>query len=77
MPHNPERSERGGDVEGVTKTDVDHAVGSPVEIAKASFDPGYSLDTTLSDAGTVVNKADMLQGYCSYGKTIGERSNKE
>lgn len=70
MPINPNRAAQGGDVEGTKKTDVSQ--GAPVEVSAASFDPGYDLTATLSDAGTKVAKADLLQGYCTYGQVIGE-----
>lgn len=70
MPSNPSRSSQGGDVEGETSIDV--TMGEAIKVAKASFDPGYSIDKTLSDAGTVTNKADLVRGYCDYGKTVGE-----
>lgn len=56
------------DVKGETPIDVSH--GEAVKVASASFDPGYSLDTTLK-AG-FVTKADLVQGYCAYGKAVGE-----
>lgn len=71
MPKNPQRESRGGDVEGTTPIDV--TMGEAIPVAKASFDPGYPLDTTLSDADTKVAKSDLTQGYCSYGKSIGEK----
>jgi len=71
MMKNPERSSRGGDVPGMTKTDVEGAVGSPIDVADASYDPGYSLETTL-DAG-YVSVADLKQGFCSYGECVGEK----
>lgn len=70
MPKNPERAARGGDVEGMDRTDVDGAVGSPLEVAAASFDPGYSLEETL-EAG-YVTEADLKKGFCSYGVSVGE-----
>lgn len=70
MPNNPERAARGGDVSGETMTDV--TMGKPIAVSKASYDPGYSLEASLSDADTKVNKADLTQGFCSYGKSIGE-----
>lgn len=70
MPQNPERASRGGDVEGETKIDVSQ--GEAIAVAKASFDPGYSLDTTLSDAGTDLVKADLVQGYCTGSSATGE-----
>lgn len=71
MPSNPERAIRGGDVSGTTKTDVEGAVGSPVTVADASYDPGYSLETTL-DCG-YVSPADLKQGFSSYGVGPGEK----
>lgn len=70
MPNNPNRSAQGGDVEGTVPNFVTQ--GKPIDIAKACFDPGYPIDATLSDAGIVVNKADLVRGYCDYGKAIGE-----
>jgi len=70
MPINPSRTSQGGDVEGETPIEVTE--GQPIMVAKASFDPGYDLTTTLSDAGTIVSKADLIEGYCTYGKVIGE-----
>lgn len=69
MPNNPNRSTQGGDVSGETKTDV--TMGKPIDVAAASYDPGYSLDTTLSQG--YVNKADLMTGYCEYGKAVGEK----
>lgn len=70
MPSNPERKSRGGDVDGSKRIDV--TMGEAIEVAAASFDPGYDLSTTLSDAETKVAKADLIQGYCTYGKVVGE-----
>ena len=72
MPINPNRKAQGGDVEGTTMTDNQWSVGKSIEVAEASFNPGYSIDATLSDGGTKVSKADLVVGYCSYGKVIGE-----
>jgi hypothetical protein len=71
MPINPSRLSQGGDVEG--KTPIEVSQGTSISVAKASFDPGYDLASTLSDAGTVISKADLIEGYCAYGKAIGER----
>ncbi len=70
MPNNPNRSSQGGDVEGTSPIEITQ--GETIKVAKASFDPGYDLTNTLSDAGTVISKADLIEGYCSYGKAIGE-----
>lgn len=74
MPNNPERASRGGDVDGTTKTDVDMSVGSPIEVSKASYDPGYDIGVTL-DAG-YVSPADLKQGFASYGVGVGEKRGK-
>lgn len=71
MPNNPERSSRGGDVSGETPIDVTQ--GEAIKVATASYEPGYPLDGTLKD----VNKADLVTGYCGYGKAIGEGSKGE
>jgi len=68
VPRNPERATRGGDVEGQEATDV--VLGKPIQVASASFDPGYSIEETL-EAG-YVSRADLKQGFCSYGKGVGE-----
>lgn len=57
---------RGGDVDGETPMDVTMGVAIPV--AKASFDPGYDISTSMPDT----TKADLKQGYCSYGRSVGE-----
>jgi hypothetical protein len=72
MPMNPDRRSRGGDVEGMTKTDVEGAVGSPIEVAKASYDPGYELGDSLQ----YETRADLKQGYCSYGVAVGDERGK-
>lgn len=73
MPFNPFRKAQGGDVEGMVKTDVSHAVGEPVSVSRASYDPGYSLETTLTDGHVAKYKpADLLKGYCEYGAPTGE-----
>jgi hypothetical protein len=56
---------RGGDVSGTTKTDV--VLGSPITVAEASYDPGYEFGESLEYA----SKADLKQGYTSYGKAVG------
>lgn len=66
MPKNPNRASQGGDVSGTTRTDV--TMGQPVEVAEASYDPGYPLENSLPDTSL----ADLKQGYCGYGRSIGE-----
>lgn len=68
MPANPERATRGGDVSGTTKTDGLWGVGAPIDVASASYEPGY--DRFLGYASA----ADVKAGYCSYGVSIGEDS---
>jgi hypothetical protein len=70
---NPNRASQGGDVPGDTKNDPVNGIGPAMTVAKASYDPGYSLETTLNDAGTKVSTADLKAGFCSYGKAVGER----
>ena len=70
MPRNPNRASQGGDVEGEKAIDVSQ--GASIRVALASFEPGYSIDTSLSDAGAVVSKADLVQGFCTYGRAVGE-----
>jgi hypothetical protein len=68
MPANPERASRGGDVSGTTKTDAQWSIGGPIEVASASYEPGYETFLGYS------SPADLKQGYCSYGISIGEGS---
>lgn len=63
---NSERASRGGDVMGTDKTDVDEAVGSPIDVAAASYDPGYEMELGYC------SEADLKRGFCSYGIAIGE-----
>jgi hypothetical protein len=67
MPNNPERASRGGDVSGTTKTDV--VLGSPIDVADASYDPGYEIGYPLDG----VSAAELKQGFTSYGKSVGGR----
>lgn len=74
MPFNPERASRGGDVEGTSKTDA--ILGEPIDVATASYEPGYDcIDVTL-EAG-YVSKADLKQGFSSYGVGVGEGRPKQ
>lgn len=67
----PDRPQ-GGDVQGVTRIDVSQ--GDALEVATASFDPGYDLESTYKggDRRNRFTKADLVQGYCTYGRMIGE-----
>jgi hypothetical protein len=64
---------RGGDVSGTTRIDMSGGVGEAIEVATASFDPGYELGKSMGYA----NKADLKQGYQSFGKGIGESNRDE
>lgn len=70
MPMNPTRKAQGGDVEGTKKIDVSQ--GEAIQVAKASYDPGYSLENTLDDAGVKFPAADLVRGFCDYGASTGE-----
>lgn len=52
---------RGGDVDGTTKTDSDLGCGSPLTVAKASFDAGYMdlQKRAMPDA----SMAELKRGY--------------
>jgi hypothetical protein len=63
-------SSQGGDVMGTFKIDISQ--GKSVEAAKASIDPGYSLESTF-EAG-YVDQACLVRGYCDYGVAIGQDS---
>lgn len=67
MVQNPNRG-RGGDVSGTVTTDSKDSVGSGVPVAKASFDPGYDFGEALGYS----SEDDLLKGFCSEGKSIGE-----
>lgn len=63
-------SVQGGDVTGTKKIDVSQ--GEALQVASASFEPGYDLGSTL-DAG-YVDEACLVQGFCDYGICVGEES---
>lgn len=69
MPKNPSRTSQGGDVEGMTRIDV--TMGEAIEVASASFDPGYPIENSAKLLGKKL-KADLLRGYCDYGRAVGE-----
>jgi hypothetical protein len=75
MPYNPDRRWQGGDVEGTTKTDVDGAVGAPVEVADASYEAGYDCQEVTMQEG-YVTLADVKRGFCSYGVGVGDARGK-
>lgn len=72
MPANPERGSRGGDVSGTCKTDGLWGVGAPIDVADASYEPGYECVSATMEAG-YVTLADVKAGYCSYGVATGEK----
>lgn len=53
-----------------TPYDVVSGEAVPVKMPYAGLGSEYSLDNTLK-AGNI-NKADLVQGYCAYGKNTGE-----
>ena len=60
-----------GDVSGSTRIDV--TMGEAIPVASASFDPGYSLASTLDNHSVARFKpGDLVRGYCDYGGAIGE-----
>jgi hypothetical protein len=63
---------QGGDVQGERPIDMRGAQGEPVRVADASYEPGYSTKSTLTDAGTDFSMADLVRGYCTYGRPVGE-----
>ena len=65
-----ENSAQGGEVMGTRKIDVSQGVA--LDVAEASFSPGYDLSTTL--AAGYIDKACLTQGYCDYGVAIGQDS---
>jgi hypothetical protein len=70
MPTNPQRSKRGGDVDGMFTMDATNASGPSIKVARASIDPGYDLDSTLQNTPPDA----LLRGYSDYGVTIGDGS---
>jgi hypothetical protein len=72
MPYNPCRAAQGGDVGGETETDVDGAVGAPITVARASYDPGYPFGESLD----YETPADLKAGFCSYGVAVGDARGK-
>jgi hypothetical protein len=63
-------SVQGGDVMGTKKIDVSQ--GRALDVAAASFNPGYKLDSTFK-AG-YIDEACLTRGYCDYGVAVGEDS---
>lgn len=59
---------QGGDVQGTTKIDV--TAGEALDVARASFDPGYRIGAALEDND--LSMADVVRGFCDYGLSIGE-----
>lgn len=61
---------QGGDVMGTKKMHVSQ--GRALDVAAASFEPGYDLTSTLK-AG-YIDPAAIIRGYCDYGVCVGEDS---
>jgi hypothetical protein len=55
-------------------TRIDVTQGEAIPVASCSFDPGYSLESNYQggDKRNKFTKADLVQGYCSYGRRVGE-----
>jgi hypothetical protein len=49
-------------------TSIEVSQGEAIKVASISFDPGYSLEESLPE----VSKADLIRGYATYGKSIGD-----
>lgn len=60
---------QGGDVSGTTRIDV--TMGEAIPVASASFDAGYLTEQKRSMPDTTM--ADLVQGFCSYGRSVGNR----
>ena len=63
-------SPQGGDVMGTYKINVSH--GKAIEAAKASIDPGYSLEKTY-EAG-YIGTDSLIRGYVDDGVAVGHAS---
>ena len=65
---NPGNGRAGGPATGFTPMDV--TLGDAIEIARVSYlgDDNPDMVKSLVDA----SEADLLQGYTSYGRAIGE-----
>lgn len=63
----------GGDVEGKTRIDV--SLGEAIPVASASFDAGYE-DGLQDRAMPGFNRAELVQGYSSFGETVGDRKGR-
>lgn len=61
---------QGGDVMGTKKIDVSQ--GRALDVAAASYDPGYELSNTM--AAGYIDDACLVRGYCDYGVAVGEDS---
>ncbi len=68
MPKNPGRAAQGGDVDGTKPIDITYSVGDAIQVANASYDPGYDFGATMD----FESKADLLRGFCDYGRPIGD-----
>ena len=65
-----DNSVQGGDAMGTKKIDVSQ--GRALDVAAASFDPGYQLSNTMR-AG-YIDEACLVRGYCDYGVAVGQDS---
>lgn len=68
-----------GDVNGSTRTSARGAVGQGVDVSNASYDTTYEYGNSLEAATpppgskrVMAKRADLLEGYFSYGEAVGE-----
>jgi len=68
---------QGGDVQGTARIEVSQ--GEALKVAAASFDPGYDVDASIEggDPEQRMSEADLIQGFCAYGKLAGERRGRK
>jgi hypothetical protein len=69
---NPSRSSQGGSVPGFTRSAATNGEG--IEVAVASFDPGYTEESKyLGEATDRIVQADLIRGYIATGRLVNGR----
>ena len=61
---------RDSNVSGTTRTD------DGVEVACNSYEADYPEGVSMEKSRAGLSRADLVQGYCSYGAGIGERGRR-
>lgn len=67
-----------GDVGGTSRTSTRGAVGQGIDVSNASYDTTYELGASMEAATppgskrVMAKRADLIEGYISYGEAIGE-----